>query len=261
MTKQGSDRFEQMMDSFRPMDATEALARARALVQTEPNLRAVGEDNQIPPETLKWIGQLVALVDGMKLTKESAELSMADRLLIQSRGSQGATQIRSVLYKVVARAEQAAPAAAQGAFIAAGDQVDAFGAVAKIIGAATGQILIIDPYLDSTIVTDFLGAVAEGVQVNLLSDEALVKDTLIPAAERWKSQYEGERPIEVRFATKRTLHDRLIILDEHEVWSLTQSIKDFAKRSHAAALRADGETGSMKVSAYKDVWDSARQVV
>lgn len=261
MTDSTSSSIEKMLADWRPMDSTEGLIRARGLVQTEPNFRTIGDDNQVSPETLKWIGQLAALIDAMKLTKESLNLSLAEGMLVRSQGSNGGTQIRAVLYKVLACAELNAPAAAQGAFIAAGDQVDAYGVISKILETASSRLLIVDPYMDATLVTDFLAAVPEGVEMRLLADEASVKDTLVPAAHRWKEQHGISRPLEARFASKRSLHDRLIIVDDSQVWSLTQSIKDFAKRSHAAALKVDEETGVLKITAYSDAWDTAHVVV
>lgn len=248
------------MARFQPMDPTEALHRVKALVQTEPDFRAICSDSQVRPDTLQWVGQLAVLIDAMKLTKESVELGVAEGMLVSSQGSAGGSQIRAVLYKVLGHAELKAPTAAQGAFVAAGEQVDAYGAIAKILDSAQARLLIVDPYLDATLVTDFLAAARVGVVLQVLADEGAVKDTLVPAAERWIAQYGSDRPLAVRLAAKRTLHDRLIVVDNKEVWSLTQSIKDFAKRSHAAALKVDEETGALKVAAYCDAWDTATQV-
>ena len=49
-----------------PMDPTEALRRLQVLVQSEPNLRAITDDHSCPPETLKWLGELHAVVSAMK---------------------------------------------------------------------------------------------------------------------------------------------------------------------------------------------------
>jgi len=261
MANPTSSPIAKMIADLQPLDATEALNRVRALVQTEPEYRIIGNDEQILPETLKWIGQLGALVDAMKLNRESLNLSTAERALLQTQGRSGGMTIRSVLYKVLAQAELKAPAAAQGAFVAAGDQVDAYGAIAKILESANGQLLIVDPYMDATLVTDFLAATPEGVAMRLLADEASVKDTLVPVAQRWIEQHGKSRPLEVRFTSKRRLHDRLIVIDNEQVWSLTQSLKDFAKRSHAAVLKVDDETGALKIAAYADEWDAARVVV
>jgi hypothetical protein len=98
----------------------------------------------------------------------------------------------------------------------------------------------------------------EGVVLRILADEASVKPTLAPAAERWKRQFDSARPLEVRLAPARSLHDRLVLVDGAEAWSLTQSMKDFAHRAHASIIKADAEIAAAKVAAYSDLWDRSR---
>jgi hypothetical protein len=117
--------------------------------------------------------------------------------------------------------------------------------------------LIIDPYMDEKALTDFAPLAPEGVTVRLLSDEKTCKPTLPPAASRWITQYGAKRPLAVRLAAARTLHDRLIIVDGAQVSILTQSLNAFAARSPAAIVRVDNDTATLKVSAYQDIWNKA----
>ena len=74
-----------------------------------------------------------------------------------------------MLRRALAVAEMRAPVSAQGAFIAAGNSFDAFAAVGKVLATATGDILIIDPYLDEKALTDFAPLAHEGVSIRLLA--------------------------------------------------------------------------------------------
>lgn len=168
--------------------------------------------------------------------------------------------IMLVLYKALASAELKAPPSAQGAFIPAGNRFDAFAALTKVLQTATSDVLIVDPYMDQTVLTDFGGAVSGGVTVRLLADESSVKSSLAPAAKMWATQYGATRPLGVRFAMARSLHDRAIFIDRTTAWILTQSLKDFAKRSPAEIVRAD-DTASLKIAAYESVWSTAAIVV
>ena len=114
--------------------------------------------------------------------------------------------------------------------------------------------------MDGKALTDFMPSATKGVQLRVLSDEASVKPTLVPAAERWGRQFGGSRPLEVRLAPARSLHDRLIVVDEGEAWSLTQSLKDFANRAHGSILKVDPETAVLKIGAYIDHWKAARSI-
>jgi hypothetical protein len=71
---------------------------------------------------------------------------------------------------------------------------------------------------------------------------------------RWRQQFGAARPIEVRLSAPRALHDRLIVADGALVWSLTQSLKDFASRSPALVQRVDPDLAKMKLEFYEQVW-------
>ena len=90
----------------------------------------------------------------------------------------------------------------------------------------------------------------------MLADTNDFKATLKPAAEKWVAQYGLSRPLSVRLALPKTLHDRAIFIDKREAWTLTQSLKDFAKRAPAEIVRADSIT-ALKIEAYEAIWDNA----
>lgn len=255
-----ADPYADLVRGLSPMDPTEALRRLQVLVQSEPNLRTIGDDGGCPSETLKWLGELHAVVSAMKRIGDEVPLQAAINRLVRSRGMEGSGEIRTVLYRALAAAELAAPASEQGAFIAAGDELDAYAAITKVLSAAKHDLLIVDPYMDGKALTDFMPGAAEGATLRVLADEAFVKPTLAPAAEKWKVQFEKVRPLEVRLASAKSLHDRLIVVDATEVWLLTQSLKDFASRAHGSVLRVDPETAALKIGAYGRLWDDARPV-
>jgi hypothetical protein len=84
--------------------------------------------------------------------------------------------------------------------------------------------------MDDTVITDFAASVSEGVPLRMLTDEATAKPNLRPAATKWNQQY-PTRQLGVRIAPPRTLHDRAIFIDHVQAWTVTQSLKDLAKRS------------------------------
>jgi hypothetical protein len=130
-------------------------------------------------------------------------------------------------------------------------------AVGKVLQSATQGIMIVDPYMDETVLTDFAGAAKESVALRLLSDANTCKPTLKPAATRWISQYGATRPLEARLTAPRQLHDRLILIDGKEAYVLTQSLKDLAARSPASLVRATEDVAELKVQAYEVLWSSA----
>jgi hypothetical protein len=125
----------------------------------------------------------------------------------------------------------------------------------RVFGSAGSDILLVDPYMDGTILTDFAGSAPSNVSLRLLTDSATVKPDLEPAAKRWKQQH-ATRHLELRLAPPRRLHDRVILVDRTKAWAITQSLKDLAKRSPAEIIRSD-DTAALKVAAYEAEWVTA----
>lgn len=238
------------------LDAENIYRRIGRLIETAP---ASPTNSQLSPDLLKWCGQALAAVQltGDLLLK--AEITVAIDGLQANTRAVAFQKIMMVLYKALALAEIHAPAGAQGAFIPVGNSFDAFAAVAKVFGAATEDIFLVDPYMDESVLLDFGGSVPDGVSLRLLTDKATVKSSLVQAAGRWKEQYKSHS-FGLRFALPRALHDRSILIDGIQAWSVTQSLKDLAKRSPAEIVRAD-DTALLKIAAYEDIWTKAEIVV
>lgn len=165
-----------------------------------------------------------------------------------------------ILHRALARAEARAPAAAQGAFLPAGDAFTALVAVGKVLGGAQASALIVDPYASENLLTEFAVLAPEGIAVRVLADKADCKPGLKPAAERWVAQYGGKRPLDVRLAAKKSLHDRLIAVDERHAWSVGQSFNALAQRAPTSLVRVDPETARMKIDAYDAIWQAAEPI-
>lgn len=212
------------------------------------------------PDSLRWLGRGHALVNATGLIADTVSFSAEVRRLQSSEWSAAVTNIFAILYRALAHCELQLPAGSGGAFIPVGNSFDAFNALSKLMQAAEREVLVVDPYLDEAVLTDFGLAVPEGILMRLLADEATYKATLLPASTRWVTQYGISRPLEVRLAPAKTLHDRAIFLDRAHAWTLTQSIKDFAKRSPAEILKADG-TASLRIDAYEAIWLKSKSLL
>ena len=94
-------------------------------------------------------------------------------------------RIKAISYRTFALAEMEAPAGARGAFIPVGDSFDAFAALSKVLRTATKDVMIIDPYMEETALTEFGSAVPENVCLRLMADQSDCKATLQPAAKKW----------------------------------------------------------------------------
>ncbi len=166
--------------------------------------------------------------------------------------------IQTILHRSLAVVEMYVPADVQGTFILAGNAFDALASVGKVFARATKTLMIIDPYADEVLVRDFVPTAPENIQIQILSDENSVKPSLRPAIERWKAQFPDKWKLEAKLAPRRSLHDRLIIVDGELVWIATQSFNAIAGRSPASIVKVEAEPASLKLIAYKDMWSAAK---
>lgn len=227
----------------------------RRLVATMPDLAS----GPITPEMNQWLGRAAVLVEAAGDGVDAVKLKVAaDHLNGVIRETNAGTIVGAV-HRALARAEMKAPASAQGAFIAAGDTLNAFAAVAKVLARAKKDILMVDAYADQTIITGFAVTAPEGVSLRILgADREARKATLRPAVASWVQQFGPGRPIEVRVAPQADLHDRLILIDGTEAWSAGQSFNGMAQKSHTSIEQSDAELAAMKVQAYEALWAVAQ---
>lgn len=230
-----------------------------SLVAATPDLSYSALRISTPTDTIVWLGRLCAVVQALDPTDPDF---IALRVSSEAIGTgldleRNARRISVLAHRALARAEMLAPIATQGAFVAAGSEFDGIAALGKILGSATNSVLVVDPYLDETVLTDHAVFIPESVSLSLLGDEAGIGASLRPMAERWIAQYGASRPLAVRAAPARSLHDRLLLIDRDQAWILTQSLKDFAKRAPATIQRSDPEISRMKFEAYSDIWKAS----
>lgn len=229
------------------------------LVAEMPNLDCRGD---YTPEMFKWLGRASVLASQVLKQVDTAILDSAINHLTGPLRSINAHQVTTMIHRALAIAEDNAPAGLQGAFIPVGASFDELQVISKVIGQAGKEVLIVDPYMDAKALTDFAVLAPEGITLCLLNDSFSTKpEAVVPAAERWIKQYGDSRPLEVRQTVPRALHDRLIIVDRTCVWSLTQSLKDFAGRSPASVIRIEGDVASMKLDAYGRIWEESKSLL
>jgi pimeloyl-ACP methyl ester carboxylesterase len=235
-----------------PLSPEELYLQLGNLVMEMPDLAHC----PITPEVNRWLGRASALVEEAGL--DVVPLQVAWENLSGPLREMNAGTITSAVYHALAKVELIAPARVQGSFIAAGNTLDAYAAVGRVLGIAKTDVLLVDPSADEKIVTEYALLAPESVAVQILADAADYKKTLKPAAERWSQQFGKARaPLEVRLAPRKTLHDRLIIVDNADVWGVGQSFNKLAERAHTSLVRMDPETGILKIAAYLEIWQRA----
>lgn len=231
-----------------------ALAILEAVIKDAPkfNLKEALTENQ-----MRWLGRADAIL----------EASGASMALINFRTARHAIGSYSFsmndliipLHEAYSKIELMVPSSSQGAFIPSGDTWNGYAALIKVIQSDCDNLLIVDPYINSTIYTDFSPHSTARNGVRFLTAKRNENHLgLLAASQKWASdQISKAHPVEGRYAPVSTLHDRLIIIDSKIVWLVSQSFKDIAKRSPASVSRADTELSAMKSQHYETLWASS----
>lgn len=167
------------------------------------------------------------------------------------------------LYDALSAIELLVPQSLQGAFIPPGDTWDGYSALVKLIQRDCDNILIVDPYLNADIFLYFAphSVAKQGIRCLCQKMNQTLAGLQASAAKWAADPISLHHPLEVRFAAKNSLHDRLIIIDGKEAWIVTQSIKDIAKKSPASVTRAESELARMKSEYYESLWVSGAPLV
>lgn len=212
-------------------------------------------------EGQRWLGRATALLEQSGNTLDVVTFNVAvENLHSRAMYHTHVQQMTAVLYRSLARAELQASPSVRGAFIPVGEAFSAFTALSKILTEARVSVMFVDPYADANLLSDFAVLVPEGVTTMILADANGRKAALAPAVRHWVQQYGSARPLEARLAPDRSLHDRLIIIDERESWSLGQSFNALAARAPTSLLRADPETAQLKIQAHTQIWQAATPI-
>lgn len=206
---------------------------------------------------MKWLGRVDALIEASGAIPALLSFRTAREDLGSYRHDRNRLLIP--LHSAYSRVELLVPAASKGAFIPGGDTWNGYAALVRIMQTECDDLLIVDPYLNSAIFIDLAPHSAARKSVRCLAAKRSENHPgLLAAAGKWASDdISNNHPVEVRYAPSGALHDRLIVIDGKEVWLISQSLKDIAKKSPASVSRAEAELGALKVQHYDALWEKS----
>lgn len=103
-----------------------------------------------------------------------------------------------------------------------GQVFDAYEFASKIIKSATKSIIVIDNYIDESVLM-LLSKREPRVNAKVYTDK--ITGALKADIEKYNQQYTA-----IEFATFKKAHDRFLIIDETEIYHLGASLKDLGKK-------------------------------
>lgn len=229
---------------------TQLHALLAALIKEAP---AFNNDGTLSEYEQKWLGRAHAL-----LVEIGQPFVIPFQMARSKLGTimENRAEVLQPLHDAFYRIELLVPEESRGTFIPAGETWNGYAAIIKLIQTAKHNLLVVDPYLNSTIFTEFAPHSLIQMKSRFLTTKRPENDAGLQASStKWASDEISQRhPVEVKYAPSGTLHDRLIIIDDKEVWLISQSFKDIAKRSPATVSKVDGEMSAMKTDHYERLW-------
>lgn len=206
-------------------------------------------------EDQQWLGRTHAILRAVGDVQAIARFESARMDLGYMRFER--PKLMMPLYDIYAHLELHSPASSQGAFIPPGEAFNGYAALVGIVKSARKDLLVVDPYVDATLFTEIAPVVPEGVKLRCLTSRQSAGE-LVAASGKWISTgRQAKRPVTVRLAAPRSLHDRHIIVDGAEVWNISQSIKNIAERSAASVTKDRTDLANAKVAYLEEAWDSS----
>ncbi|MGN7998981.1 hypothetical protein [Sphingomonas sp. 22176] len=231
-------------------------ARVMQLASDVPDLKVAS------PERARWLGRLYAAIEEAdRYSTDLISLTVAADGLVGALADRSAQTIENILYRTLARLERKLPEQAQGGFIAARNVLDALATLGAVMEKATERVLIIDPYMSGVALSKYAVMIPEGVQVDLLGGERNRKPDLTPTAQAWVEQYGDRRPLRARWVSDSRLHDRLLFIDDREVWDVSQSLNKLADRSPATIAKSPAEHARLKLAAYLPLFEQGTSII
>jgi len=137
---------------------------------------------------------------------------------------------------------------------------NAYKGIRDIISLATRKLIVVDPYVDGTVVT-LLENVQLGVEIQVLSRK--MQGDFQLASQKFKEQREmaGQGSLEVRKDKGGgRFHDRFIVADDN-FFHLGASIKDAGTKVFAINKMDDPRNKSVLMENIRKAWDAAEKVL
>lgn len=233
------------------MSPTEILERLKVLSDFTPDFSvytSTSRDHQ------KWLGETHALIAAVD-KYEAIRFGTATQSLASTFFRDNCVNtLMTTLYRIISQLQSAAPPVAKQIF-GPGAVYDFMKELRRLLATANTTVLIVDPYLDDEIFDAYISSITASVQINLLTSKYPV--SLKSSLAKFNSQH--NRTVEIRIS--RSLHDRLVFLDNSTCWLLGQSIKDAAttKPTYIAPLSQEFVTD--KLAAYSQIWQAGQTLI
>ena len=128
-----------------------------------------------------------------------------------------------------------------------------FSDLKKIVGGATQEVFVVDPYFDGVAFDNYLGEISGKVSIRLFAERYAKEVT------KYAAKHIEEFGTEIEIKKSNELHDRLVIVDHDACWISGGSIKDGGKKSTYLIPLAPG-VAEKKLQIYEEIWTRSKPI-
>ena len=134
-----------------------------------------------------------------------------------------------------------------------GERYQYFSDLKKIIGGATEEVFVVDPYFNGEAFDNYLGEVSGNVAIRLLAERYAKEIT------KYAAKHTEEFGTGIALRKSNELHDRLVIVDRADCWISGGSIKDGGKKPTYLIPFAPG-LAEKKLNIYEEIWTRSKPI-
>ncbi len=226
------------------------LSEIEELIRIAPLKESIGYPSN---ENFSWLGRVAAVINVWDPPK-SIPLEMHLFQLLKARHFYVIEEEFSGIMIMLHRARSDLRLTTLGPLsvaIGAGQPYDYFDEIRKVLETARQDVFFIDPYLDSEFVSRYLGQIAKGSSIRLLTAKKL--SSLLPAVDAFCKQSKGQ--IEVR--SDPNFHDRYLFIDKQLCFQSGASFKDGAMKNPTTLTQITDAFSSV-LQTYETIWNGAK---
>ena len=223
------------------------------LLRNRPTAAAIVDGEN---DALDWVGRAVSAVTHAELNYAMLAQARMQLLSGNLNGFEAGHRSLLALLSEARHSIRLKLAKPSSIAIEKGSVFDYFDGIRKIIGAATTELLVVDPYLDAEFVSAYLPQVPAGVAVRLLAGMSEKRlSALVPTVEAWATQNAAK----VHLRVVSSMHDRYIFVDRKDCYQSGASFNAGAKHAPTTLTQIVDAFAAM-LETYEKMWTGAKVV-
>ncbi len=237
-----------------PVDPRQLLAALCAAESSAPDLLSTADEVRAVAD---WIGRTAAHLTVYDPPTAARFKTAASFRSIKLMQRQTAEDLLAIVREAITALEIQLGGERGGVF-GPGAVYDFANSLREVVAAASSELLIVDPYMDSEIIPLYVSHAGPSTKVRLLTSKKRGSNPEAVEALRKRFVEQTGRQVELRHHSG--LHDRVVFVDDESCWVIGASIKDAAKSktTYLAPLYADLVPD--KRAYYEELWETATAV-